>query len=56
VAERKYMIDDLIYSAADLLDIEAMEIDYSRSIFNINFKERKRIIKDTINYDTYFKK
>jgi heptose-I-phosphate ethanolaminephosphotransferase len=56
VPDRKYMIDDLIYSVADLLDIETQEVDLSRSIFSTNFKERKRIIKDTINYDTYFNK
>jgi heptose-I-phosphate ethanolaminephosphotransferase len=55
VDERKYMIDDLINSIADLLDINAFEIDNKRSIFNQNFKDRKRIIKDTINYDTFFK-
>lgn len=56
VPERKYMLDDLIYSIADLLDINTKEVDLTRSIFNTNFKERKRIIKDTINYDTFFKK
>lgn len=56
VPERKYMLDDLIYSIADLLDIKTQEVDLTRSIFNSNFKERMRIIKDTINYDVFFKK
>lgn len=56
VSNRKYMIDDLFYSIADLLDIKAEEIDSTRSIFNTSFKERKRMIKDTINYDIFFKR
>lgn len=55
VEDRKYMIDDLFHSLGDLLDISVKEVDNSRSIFNQGFKERKRIIKDTINYDTFFK-
>jgi heptose-I-phosphate ethanolaminephosphotransferase len=53
--DRKYMIDDLFHSIADLLDIKANEVDSTRSIFSKHFKERKRIIKDTIDYDTFFK-
>lgn len=52
--DRKYMIDDFFYSFADLLDISANEVESSRSIFSEDFKERKRIIKDTINYDVFF--
>ena len=54
IENRKYMIDDLFHSMADLLNISANEVDKSRSIFSDSFKERKRTIKDTINYDTYF--
>lgn len=50
----KYMIDDLFHSIADLVDIDATEVDSTRSIFNKYFKERKRIIRDTIDYDTFF--
>ncbi len=53
---RTYMTDDLFHSIADLLEINADEVDFERSIFNKNFKERKRIIRDTIDYDGYFKK
>lgn len=53
---RKYMIDDLFHSIADLINVKADEVDNTRSIFNENFKERKRIIRDTIDYDTYFNK
>ncbi|OEJ98983.1 hypothetical protein A8C32_07315 [Flavivirga aquatica] len=54
VEDRKYMIDDLFHSIADLLDIKANEVEYTRSIFNEHFKERKRVVKDTVNYDTFF--
>ena len=54
VEDRKYMIDDLFHSIADLLDISAKEVERSRSIFSHDFIDRKRIIKDTINYDTFF--
>ena len=37
------------------MDISADEIDLSRSIFSDSFIERRRIIKDTLIYDTYFK-
>ena len=52
--DRKYMIDDFFHSFADLLDISAKEVEPYRSIFNANFKERTRIIKDTIDYDVFF--
>ncbi|PQV48204.1 heptose-I-phosphate ethanolaminephosphotransferase [Jejuia pallidilutea] len=55
ITNRKYMVDDFFHSMADLLDIKAKEIDSTRSIFSKYFKERKRIIKDTVNFDTYFK-
>ncbi|MDO5970924.1 sulfatase-like hydrolase/transferase [Flavivirga aquimarina] len=54
VEDRKYMIDDLFHGMADLLNISANEVDFTRSIFNKDFKERKRVVKDTIDYDTFF--
>lgn len=51
----KYLTDDLFHSIADLVDVKSNEVDSSRSIFNAHFKERKRIIRDTIDYDTFFK-
>lgn len=56
VKDRKYMLDDLFYSVADLLDINSVETDMTRSIFSRNFEERKRIIKDTLIFDTFFAK
>lgn len=52
--DSKYMIDDMFHSIADLLNINAKEVDSTRSIFSEYFKERKRIVKDTIDYDTFF--
>ena len=51
---KKYMTDDLFHSIADLMDIEHDSVDVSRSIFSDIFKPRKRIVKDTINFDTFF--
>lgn len=51
---RKYMIDDIFHSISDLLDITARETDSTRSIFSEFFLKRKRTIKDTIDYDTFF--
>ena len=33
----------------------SQEIDSTRSIFNENFKLRKRIILDSVDYDIFFK-
>ncbi len=52
---KKYMTDDMFHSIADITNIISDQVDSTRSIFNKSFKERKRIIKDTINFDTYFK-
>ncbi|MGB5420455.1 phosphoethanolamine transferase, partial [Algibacter sp.] len=50
----KYMIDDLFHSIADLVDVNADEVDSTRSIFSEYFKERKRIVRDTVDYDLHF--
>ena len=51
----RYMTDDLFHSIADLCFVASDEVDISRSIFNDAFKERKRIIKDSIDFDSDFK-
>ncbi|WP_136481819.1 phosphoethanolamine transferase [Cognatitamlana onchidii] len=53
-SKRKYMIDDMIHTIADLCNVSSDEIDLSRSIFNSKFKDRTRFIKDSIDFDTYF--
>ena len=49
------MTDDFIHSIADISGIRCSEIDSTRSIFNKNFKARKRIILDSVDYDIFFK-
>lgn len=51
---RKYMTDDVFHSIADISNVKCAEIDITRSIFNKSFNERKRIIKDSLDYDTFF--
>ena len=52
--DRPYMLDDLFHSLSDLLEITANEIDAGRSIFNAEFKSRKRIILESSEYEAYF--
>tara|TARA_B110000971_G_scaffold176993_1_gene182596 strand:+ start:1063 stop:2691 length:1629 start_codon:yes stop_codon:yes gene_type:complete len=52
--DRSYMLDDLFHSVADLLEISAKEVEEERSIFNAAFKDRKRFILESSEYDTYF--
>ena len=47
--------DVLLHSIADLCNVTSKETDSTRSIFNTSFKERKRVIKNNLDYDTYFK-
>ncbi|WP_232731956.1 phosphoethanolamine transferase [Confluentibacter lentus] len=51
---KKYMTDDVIHSIADLCNVTSNEIDSTRSIFNEHFKQRKRIIKNNIDFDASF--
>jgi heptose-I-phosphate ethanolaminephosphotransferase len=51
---RKYMLDDLIYSISDLSSIKFDEFDMKKSIFNQNFEYKNRIILDSLNYDLFF--
>jgi heptose-I-phosphate ethanolaminephosphotransferase len=53
-SDKKYMTDDIMHSIADLCGVNSSEIDSTRSIFSNAFIERKRIIKDSLDYDTYF--
>lgn len=48
---RKYLLDDFIHSFADLSQMEFNLWEPERSIFNPKFKDRKRIIKRSIDYD-----
>lgn len=55
-ANRPYMTDDLFHSLAELLKINANQVDSTRSIFSKHFQMRKRVILQTQDYDVKFKK
>lgn len=50
---RKYNAEDFIYSFSDIINVDFKGFDSSRSIFNANFIERTRWIKDTLDYDLW---
>lgn len=52
---KPYMTDDLFHGLADLMGIKCNQVDYQRSIFSDRFKDRPRIILDSIDYDKSFK-
>lgn len=53
--DRKYMVDQMIYSVADLLNISFDGMQPENSIFNSNFKEQKRIVKQNLDFDVNVK-
>ena len=46
--KRKFSLNDLSHSIADLCNVYSMDLDPKRSIFNHSFVERPRIVRDTI--------
>jgi heptose-I-phosphate ethanolaminephosphotransferase len=52
-SNRKYNAEDFIYSFSDIIDVEFERFDATRSIYNSNFKERNRLIKKGLDYDTW---
>jgi len=52
---RPFMTDDLFYSLCDLARINYKEMCQDRSLFNMNFGKRKRIILGDIDYDEQLK-
>jgi heptose-I-phosphate ethanolaminephosphotransferase len=51
---RKYVLDDLSHSIADLCRVNALEVHLSKSIFSSHFQETPRIVLDTFNFDRRF--
>lgn len=51
---RKWMIDDLLFTMADLANIEFEESKIERSLFSKAFKERKRVILKNTTYEKQF--
>lgn len=50
--DRKYMLDDFIYSFSDLSKINFEQFQPERSIFNQQFLYRKRMLNSKEDYDT----
>ncbi|WP_034058153.1 sulfatase-like hydrolase/transferase [Lacinutrix jangbogonensis] len=50
---RKYNAEDFIYSFSDIINLDFEGFDATRSIFSSSFKERKRLIKERLDYDTW---
>ncbi|MGC1205132.1 MAG: sulfatase-like hydrolase/transferase, partial [Flavobacteriaceae bacterium] len=51
--DRPYTTDDLFHSIADLCGIKnSSHVDFEKSIFNEDFKKRKRIILNNKDYDS----
>lgn len=53
---KKYMLDDLIYSIADLSEIKFKSFEPQRSIFSDSLIQRKRLIYNEQNYDSIFER
>ena len=51
VVKRSYNLEDFIHSFSDLSGIRFNEYDATRSVFNIQYQQRKRIIKNGVDYD-----
>lgn len=51
LTERKYILGDFIHSFSDLSDINFKGFNSKKSVFSLNFKEKKRFIKDGMDYD-----
>lgn len=51
---RRYLADDLIFSLVDIANITFNGFEPERSIFNANFKERKRLVKEGQDFDVLF--
>ncbi len=49
---RTYSLEDFPHTFAQLCNFSFKGVDYSRSMFSLSYKERKRIIKDSIDYDS----
>ena len=54
-ADRKYMVDDFIYSVADILSITFEGMQSQNSIFSPNFQSKQRIVKQHIDFDVEIK-
>ena len=51
IQNRKYNLEDFIYSFADLSNIRFQKMNSTRSLFSPNFIDRPRLIKNGVDYD-----
>ena len=51
ITDRRYNLEDYIYTFADLCHINFTENDLSRSIVDSTYKKRARIVKNGVDYD-----
>ncbi|MFC4721530.1 phosphoethanolamine transferase [Geojedonia litorea] len=50
---RAYMLDDFPHSLTHFMGIESELLDKDRSIFSASFKERKRMVHDSLQFETF---
>lgn len=50
---RKYMLDDFPHSLAHLMGLKSDKIQEDRSVFSIDFKQRKRFVQDSLDFDFF---
>ncbi|MFB9058015.1 phosphoethanolamine transferase [Mariniflexile ostreae] len=53
-SNRKFMADHFYESVAHLLGVKYKDMDFNKSIFSKNYKERKRIVVNGLDYDKHF--
>ncbi|MEP2937587.1 MAG: sulfatase-like hydrolase/transferase [Gilvibacter sp.] len=53
VESRPYSLDDFEHTYADLLQFKFTGYDATKSVLNVSFEPKKRIIQDTIDYDNW---
>ncbi len=53
IENRRYSLEDFVHSFADLAALKFDGYDSTKSLFNVEFVPKKRIIKDTIDYDNW---
>lgn len=54
--EAPYVLDDFLYSWADLSQIEFSEMQKTKSIFSKKFQSKKRVVGQGIDFDSFFEK
>lgn len=50
---RKYTLNDLSHSIADLCGIKSQKVDNSKSVFNSQFLEKPRIVMGAFDFDRW---